>query len=97
MNTGKTQGYVLTFRCIKCRKHEVFANYPTEAIASEDRIRSRVYQVRCSSCGWNGEASGISAVRISRTMKYFPCDVPCGITRNISAPRLCRLLLGGGS
>src|SRR5262252_4765688 len=25
MKTGKTQGYVLTFRCINCGKHEVFA------------------------------------------------------------------------
>ena len=25
MKTGKTQGYVLTFRCINCGKYEVFA------------------------------------------------------------------------
>jgi len=39
MNTGKTQGYVLTFRCINCGKYEVFANYRTEHIVHEDRIR----------------------------------------------------------
>ena len=25
MKTRKTRGYVLTFRCIKCGKHDVFA------------------------------------------------------------------------
>ena len=39
MNPGKTQGYVLTFRCINCGKYEVFANYRTEHIVHEDRIR----------------------------------------------------------
>ena len=37
MNTGKTQGYVLTFRCINCGKYEVFAIYPTEEIEPEDQ------------------------------------------------------------
>jgi len=32
MNTGRTRGYVLTFRCIKCGKYEVFAHYATERI-----------------------------------------------------------------
>jgi formate hydrogenlyase subunit 6/NADH:ubiquinone oxidoreductase subunit I len=67
MNTGKTQGYVLTFRCINCGKFEVFAKYPTEGIEPEDRIRGRLYQVSCESCGWNGDACGLSAVRVSHT------------------------------
>jgi hypothetical protein len=25
MNTRKTQGYILTFRCVNCGKHEVFS------------------------------------------------------------------------
>jgi hypothetical protein len=45
MKTGKTQWYVLTFRYINCGKHEVFANYPTDGIAPDDQIRSRIYQV----------------------------------------------------
>jgi len=67
MKTGETQGYVLTFRCINCGKFEVFAKYPTEGIEPEDRIRDRIYQVRCNSCGWNGDACGLSAIRISHT------------------------------
>ena len=67
MKTGKTQGYVLTFRCINCGKYEVFAHYATERIVFEDQIRDRIYQVRCNSCGWNGDACGLSAIRISHT------------------------------
>lgn len=65
MKTGETRGYVLTFRCINCGKHEVFANYPTEAVEPEDRIRGRIYVVTCNSCGWSGDACGVSAIRIS--------------------------------
>ena len=67
MKTGKTEGYVLTFRCIYCGKHEVFAQYPSEGIEAEERIRARIYQVICNSCGWNGDACGLSAIRISHT------------------------------
>jgi Fe-S-cluster-containing hydrogenase component 2 len=67
MNTGKTQGYVLTFRCVNCGKHEVFANYPSEGMVSDDQIRARIYQVSCISCGWRGDACGLSAIRISHT------------------------------
>src|SRR5215469_12744241 len=65
MKTGETRGYVLTFRCINCGKHEVFANFPTEHITPEDRIRDRIYQVRCNSCGWSGDVCGLSAVCVS--------------------------------
>ena len=67
MKTGKTQGYVLTFRCINCGKHEVFAQYPSEGIEPEKQIRARIYQVTCNSCGWNGDACGLSAICVSRT------------------------------
>jgi hypothetical protein len=67
MKTGKTQGYVLTFRCINCGKYEVFAHYETERIVFEDQIRGRLYQVSCEWCGWNGDACGLSAIRISHT------------------------------
>jgi ribosomal protein S27E len=66
MKTGETRGYVLTFRCINCGKHEVFANYPTEHIIPENRIRGRIYQVRCNSCGWSGDAFGLSAICVSQ-------------------------------
>jgi predicted RNA-binding Zn-ribbon protein involved in translation (DUF1610 family) len=65
MKTGKTRGYVLTFRCVNCGEHDVFANYPTEHITPEDRIRDRIYQVRCNSCGWSGDVCGLSAVCVS--------------------------------
>ena len=67
MKTGKTQGYVLTFRCINCGKHEVFAQYPSDGMESEEQIRARIYQVSCNSCGWKGDACGLSAIRISHT------------------------------
>ena len=72
MKTGEPRGYVLTFRCINCGKHEVFANYPTEHIIPEDRIRGRIYQVSCESCGWNGDACGLSAISISHTTVLKP-------------------------
>src|SRR3974377_2257150 len=55
MKIGKTQGYVLTFRCINCGKFEVFAKYPTEGLEPEDRVRGRLYQVSCESCGCSRE------------------------------------------
>jgi flavoprotein len=67
MNAGETQGYILTFRCVNCGKHEVFANYPSKDMVSEDQIRARIYQVSCTSCGWTGDACGLSAIHISRT------------------------------
>jgi transcription elongation factor Elf1 len=67
MNTGKTQGYVLTFRCVNCGKREVFASYPSEGMVSDDQIRARIYQVSCTSCGWRGDACGLSAIHISHT------------------------------
>ena len=67
MKAGKTLGYVLTFRCINCGRHEVFGDYATDEVEPEDRIRGRIYEVTCYSCGWSGEACGQSAIRISRT------------------------------
>jgi len=67
MNTGETRGYILTFRCVNCGKHEVFANYPSEELLTEDQIRARIYQVGCISCGWRGDACGLSAIHISHT------------------------------
>ena len=67
MNTRKIRGYVLTFRCINCGRHEVFADYPTEEVEREDSIRGRIYEVTCHSCGWSGDACGVSAIRISHT------------------------------
>ena len=67
MKTGKTQGYVLTFRCINCGKHGVFAQYPSDGMESEERIRARIYQVSCNLCSWKGDACGLTAIRISHT------------------------------
>ena len=68
MNTGRTHGYVLTFRCINCGKPEVFAQYPAESAEPEDQIRARIYQVACNSCRWSGDVCGQSAIRVAHTM-----------------------------
>ena len=60
MKTGETRGYVLTFRCVNCGRHDVFAHFPTEHITLEGRIRERIYQVTCNSCGWSGDVCGLS-------------------------------------
>jgi hypothetical protein len=67
MTIGKTQGYILMFRCINCGKHEVFANYPSTDLVTEDQIRARIYQVSYNSCGRSGDACGLSAIHISHT------------------------------
>ena len=82
MKTGKIRGYVLIFRCIKCGNNEVCADYPTEHIIPEQRIRDRINQVRCNSCGWNGDVCGLSAVCVSHTQepkardRDSVCDAP---------------------
>jgi len=57
MNTGETQGYILTFCCVNCGKPEIFAQYPSEDVVPEDQIRARIYQVGCNYCGWRGDSS----------------------------------------
>jgi hypothetical protein len=69
MNTGETQGYILTFCCVNCGKPEIFAQYPSEDVVPEDQIRARIYQVGCNYCGWRGDACGISAIRVSHATK----------------------------
>ena len=69
MLSRETDGYILTFRCINCGRQEAFALYPTEGVEPYERIRARIYQVRCSSCGWHGEACGVSATNISHSME----------------------------
>ena len=69
MPSRETQGYTLTFRCINCGRHEALALYPTGSIEREEEIRARIYHVSCSSCGWNGDACGVSATNISHSMK----------------------------
>ena len=63
------RGYILIFRCINCGRPEAFALYPTEGIEPYEQIRARIYQVRCSSCGWHGEACGVSASNILHSME----------------------------
>ena len=67
MPSRETQGYILTFRCINCGRHEALALYPAERIEPEEKIRARIYHVSCSSCGWNGDACGVSATNISHS------------------------------
>lgn len=65
MTVGETQGYILTFRCVNCGKHEVFARHTSEGVLQEDQVRARIYEVSCASCGWRGDACGLSALHIS--------------------------------
>ena len=69
MPSRETQGYILSFRCINCGSHEALARYPTGSIEREEEIRARIYHVSCSSCGWNGDACGVSAINISHSME----------------------------
>jgi transcription elongation factor Elf1 len=70
MTTGKTQRYILTFRCVNCGKHEVSVTYPSEDIVNEDELRARIYQASCNSCGWTGNACGFSAILISQSGEF---------------------------
>ena len=67
MTTEKVPGYILRFRCVNCGKQELRANYLSGELLAEDKIRARIYQVICSSCGWRGNACGVSATHISHT------------------------------
>ena len=69
MLSRETQGYILTFRCINCGRHEAFAYYPTDSIEPEEQIRDRIYHASCTSCGWKGEVCGVSATNISHSME----------------------------
>ena len=93
MNTGETQGYVLTFRCINCGKYEVFVNYRTEHIVHEDRIRDRIYQVRCNSCGWSGHACGLLpfVFPMRRNSRRGLRDRNLGCDATADLPRVWRL------
>jgi TPP-dependent indolepyruvate ferredoxin oxidoreductase alpha subunit len=69
MTIGKTQGYILTFRCVNCGECKVFATYPSENLVTEGETRARIYQVSCNSCGWRGDTCGFSAIHISHTIE----------------------------
>ncbi len=58
--------YNLTFRCIRCGRHEASTNFRSDRIELEDQIKSRIYPVRCTECGWKGEVCGFSVIRILR-------------------------------
>jgi len=65
----ETDGYILTFRCINCGRREAIARYPTETFEPDDELRARIYYAICSSCGWKGDACGVSATNISHSME----------------------------
>jgi hypothetical protein len=65
----ETDGYILTFRCINCGRHEAIARYPTETFEPEEELRARIYHAICSSCGWKGDACGVSATDIAHSME----------------------------
>lgn len=67
MTGREIHGYILTFRCINCGQYEVFARHPSDGDLAEEQIRERIYEVSCRSCGWKGDACGISASSISET------------------------------
>jgi transcription elongation factor Elf1 len=63
---GTAHRYNLTFRCVHCGRYEASANFRSDQVEREERIKARIYRVQCSGCGWRGEACGVSAVRILR-------------------------------
>jgi transcription elongation factor Elf1 len=63
-----TQGYILTFRCINCGRHEASASHPSQEVLPPEQIRDQIYQALCRACGWRSEVCGISAVEVG----YFP-------------------------
>jgi hypothetical protein len=68
--------YNLTFRCINCGSCEASANYRSYRILRADQIKTQIYRVHCSACGWNGEARGFSAIQILRykSREMFSAD-----------------------
>jgi hypothetical protein len=82
--------YNLTFRCINCGRYEASANYSSDEVVPVDEIKARIYRVRCTVCGWKGEACGVAAIRILRCKRAGPdemlCD--CGHPRKLHARSL---------
>lgn len=72
MQCAAAPSYNLTFRCIICGRYEASATCPGDSIVSEDQIRARIYRVHCATCGWKGEACGLSAIRISSVPELDP-------------------------
>ena len=58
-----TCGYILTFRCLNCGRHEAFASVLSDIVLSED-VKTRLLEASCRACGWTGEVCGVSAVRV---------------------------------
>ena len=61
-----TRGYILTFRCLNCGRHEAFANVISDIVLSDKEVKTRILAATCRGCGWTGEVCGVSAVRIER-------------------------------
>ena len=84
------QEYSLTFRCINCGRYEASANYSSDTVVGEEQIKAQIYRVRCTACGWKGEACGVAAIRILRCKGMGPdemlCD--CGHPRRLHARSL---------
>ena len=59
-----THWHRLVFRCVYCGRKEASAKGFSESHLPENRIRARIYQVTCKSCGWKGDVCGLSALEI---------------------------------
>jgi Pyruvate/2-oxoacid:ferredoxin oxidoreductase delta subunit len=59
-----TRGYILTFRCLNCGRHEAFANVLSNIVLSDEQVKTQILEATCKGCGWTGEVCGVSAVRI---------------------------------
>jgi Pyruvate/2-oxoacid:ferredoxin oxidoreductase delta subunit len=67
--SADTRGYLLTFRCLNCGRHEAFASFSSEVPISEEDVKTRILEAVCRGCGWKGQVCGVSAVRIDETTK----------------------------
>lgn len=77
MLCATAQEYSLTFRCINCGRYEASANYSSDEVVPDDQIKARIYRVRCTACGWKGEACGVAAIRILRCKGAGPDEMLC--------------------
>ena len=82
MLCATAQEYSLTFRCINCGRYEASANYSSDEVLPDDQIKAQIYRVRCTACGWKGEACGVAAIRILRT--HVSCPLPVGAVDDLS-------------
>ena len=62
MTDAKSYWCLVVFRCVSCGRNQAFAEESSQVQPTEDQIRAKTYQALCRHRGWQGEASGLSAL-----------------------------------